>query len=280
MPDPSPLPPRPHALQRIFGRRRVLIGMLHLRPLPGSPRFAGGPVDEVVRHAVEEALVYRDAGFDGLIVENAWDVPFPKPGDHGPETAAAMAVVASAVRQHTALPVGINVLANGVIPSLAVAKAAGAGFVRANQWVNAYVANEGIVEGPAPAATRYRAGIGANEVAVFADVRVKHGSHAIVADRSLAEQARDVQFFDADVLIATGQRTGDPTPAAEVEVLREATGQPVLIGSGMAADQADTLAVADGAIVGSSLKEGGAWWQPLDPGRVEKMAAVAAEVWT
>lgn len=280
MPEAPPLPPRGDALRRIFGRPHALIGMLHCPPLPGSPHYEQGSVAAVAEHAVHEAVIYRDAGFDGVLVENAWDVPFPKPGDHGPETPAAMAVVAWEVRRRTGLPVGVNMLANAVIPAIAVAHAAGAQFVRANQWVNAYVANEGIVEGPAPAATRYRAAIGARDVAVFADVRVKHGSHAIVADRPLVEQARDAQFFDADVLIATGARTGDPTPVAEVEALRRATGLPVLIGSGMDSAQAETLAAADGAIVGSSLKEGGAWWQPLDPARVEKLAAVAHEVWS
>jgi uncharacterized protein len=94
---------------------------------------------------------------------------------------------------------------------LAVAKAAGAQWVRANQWVNAYVANEGFLDGPAPKAMRYRRAIDATDVRIFADVHVKFGAHAITADRSIDEQARDAEWFDADVLIATGTRTGSPT---------------------------------------------------------------------
>ncbi len=74
---------------------------------------------------------------------------------------------------------------------------------------NAYVANEGFIEGPAAEATRYRAGLHARDIKVFADVHVKHGAHAIVADRSINELTRDAEFFDADVVIVTGQRTGD-----------------------------------------------------------------------
>ena len=107
--------------------------------------------------AVAEGRRYRDGGLDGLIVENHGDIPFAKPDDLGPETAACMAVMAERVRREVGLPVGINVLANGALPALAVAKASGAAFVRVNQWANAYVANEGLIEGPAAKAARYRA---------------------------------------------------------------------------------------------------------------------------
>ena len=142
--------PRPHALEAIFGKRRaVAIGVIHSRPLPGSPGYEGEPVEDLYGFAVAEGRRYRDAGLDGLIVENHGDIPFAKPDDLGPETAACMAVMAERVRREVGLPVGINVLANGAVAALAVAKASGAAFVRVNQWANAYVANEGLIEGPA-----------------------------------------------------------------------------------------------------------------------------------
>jgi len=97
-----------------------------------------------------------------------------------------------------------------------MAAATGARFIRVNQWANAYVANEGIIEGQAAHASRYRSRIGAHPIKVFADVHVKHGAHAIVADRTLAEQTEDAEFFDADVLIATGSRTGDAAALDEI----------------------------------------------------------------
>ncbi len=87
--------------------------------------------------------------------------------------------------------------------------AGGADFVRVNQWANAYIANEGFIEGAAAKALRYRSMLRAEHIRVFADSHVKHGSHAIVADRSIQELTRDVDFFEADAVIATGQRTGD-----------------------------------------------------------------------
>lgn len=268
--------PRPHALEVLFGKRCVVIGVIHARPLPGAPDYDGQPVEELYAAALEDGRRYAAGGVDGLIVENHGDIPFLKPNAIGPETASAMAVMADRVRREVGLPVGINVLANGALTALAVAKAAGAGFIRVNQWANAYVANEGIVEGPAAAATRYRAWLQARELKIFADVHVKHGAHAIVADRSLAELTRDVEFFDADVVIATGQRTGDAAVLDEIRAIQEATTLPVVVGSGVtAANVGDILSVADGVIVASSLKRDGVWWHEVEPDRV---AAFMAEV--
>ena len=156
MPSKPVFRPKPHAIETLFGRRKAVIGVVHSLPLPGSPGYDGQPMADITAFAVAEARRYRDGGVDGLIVENHGDIPFAKPEHLGPETAACMAVMTEAVRQAVALPIGVNVLANGAVQALAVAKAAGACFVRVNQWANAYVANEGFIEGPAAIATRYR----------------------------------------------------------------------------------------------------------------------------
>ena len=269
---------KPNALAGLFGTTRPIIGVVHARALPGAPSYDGEPIEEVYAAAVQDGLAYRDAGLQGLIVENHGDIPFAKPDAVGHETAAAMSVLAERVRAAAGLPIGINVLANAAGTALAVAKASQAGFVRVNEWANAYVANEGLIEGPAGSATRYRAWLRAREVRIFADVHVKHGAHAIVADRSLEELVRDAEFFDADVLIATGQRTGDAATIGEVEAIKSAAALPVVVGSGVdETNVADILSVADGAIIASSLKRDGVWWNEVDPERARSfMSRVAA----
>ena len=276
MPAKPVFRPKPNTIASLFGRRKAVIGVIHSRPLPGSPGYDGEAMEEVIGFAVAEAARYRAGGVDGLIVENHGDIPFAKPEHLGPETAACMAVMTRAVRAASGLPVGVNVLANGAIQALAVAKAAGAAFIRVNQWANAYVANEGFIEGPAGAATRYRAWLHAREVKVFADVHVKHGAHAIVADRAIPEMARDAEFFDADVAIATGQRTGDSASLEELRAIAEGTSLPVAVGSGVTpGNVGDILTVADAVIVASWLKHDGVWWNPVDP---ERLAVFMAEV--
>ncbi len=265
--------PKSNAIAALFGGTKAVVGVIHLLPLPGSPGYAGQSMEALTAFALAEAERYRAGGVDGLIVENHGDIPFAKPDRLGPETAACMAVIADAVRRAAGLPVGINVLANAAQVALAVAKAAGAAFIRVNQWANAYVANEGIIEGPAAEATRYRAWLHAKDVRVFADVHVKHGAHAITADRPLAELARDVEFFDADAAIVTGQRTGDAASMEELRAIAAVTALPILVGSGVTPENvADILAVADGVIVASALKRDGVWWNAIDPDRMAVFA--------
>ncbi len=267
-------PPKRNSLLDLFGVNKPIIGMIHLAPLPGAPRYQGEPVGGIIDAALADARTWHEGGADGLLIENASDLPFAKPEHIGHETVAAMTVVGATLVREVPLPLGVNCLANGVLAALAVAKACGVRFVRSNQWVNAYIANEGFVEGAAPAAMRYRAWLRADDIRIFADVHVKHGSHAIVADRSLAEQTRDAIFFDADVLIATGQRTGDATDLGEVQGIKAASPLPVIVGSGLTAENAAALLkVADGAIVGSWAKVDGAWWNPVDAERVRRLIA-------
>lgn len=279
MPAKPVFRPKPNAIAAIFGRRKAVIGVIHSLPLPGSPAYDGMAMEEVIGFALAEARRYRAGGVDGLIVENHGDIPFAKPEALGPETAAAMAVMTRAVRLESGLPVGVNVLANGAIQALAVAKAAGAAFVRVNQWANAYVANEGFMEGPAGAAARYRAWLHAREVKIFADVHVKHGAHAIVADRSIPEMARDAEFFDADVAIATGQRTGDAASLDELAEIANGTSLPVAVGSGVTPGNVGAiLTIADAVIVASYLKRDGVWWNEVDPDRLATFMAEVARV--
>lgn len=270
---------RGDALEEIFTRtERVLIGVVHLLPLPGSPDHRGSEVEPIYERALADARAYQEAGFDGVIVENHGDIPFAKPGDIGPETAAHMAVATDRIRRETNLPVGVNVLANAALHALAVASSAGARFVRVNQWANAYVANEGLIEGAAARATRYRREIGAHGVRIFADAHVKHGAHAIVQDRPLAELVRDVEFFSADVVIATGQRTGHAADLDYIRAVKSATTLPVLVGSGVTCDNVrDILGIVEGVIVASALKLDGHWWNPVDPARATQLVARARE---
>lgn len=267
---------KPNAIQEIFGRAKAVIGVVHCRAFPGSPNFRGGPLEEIYDAALQDAESYVAGGVHGLIVENHGDIPFLKPELIGPETAAFMAIVTDRIRRATDVPVGINVLANAAIPALAVASAGGAAFVRVNQWANAYVANEGIIEGAAATTLRYRAALRADGIRVFADSHVKHGSHAIVADRAIAELTRDVDFFQADCVIATGQRTGDAAAFEEIAAIRSATRLPLLVGSGATeANIAAILEQTDGVIVASSLKQGGVWWNRVETERVQAFMQAA-----
>ncbi len=257
-----------HALKRLLAS--------FIDPFPGSPKYRGKPVSAIIDRALRDAENYIAGGVHGLIVENHGDIPFSKPEDIGPETPALMAVITEKVRERFGVPLGINVLANAALPAFATALAGGADFIRVNQWANAYIANEGFIEGAAAKALRYRSQLRAEHIRVFADSHVKHGSHAIVADRSIRELTRDVDFFEADAVIATGQRTGDSATLEEIDEIRAATTLPLLVGSGVTpANVCQILARTQAVIVASALKVDGVWWNDVDRERVKAFMAVA-----
>jgi membrane complex biogenesis BtpA family protein len=257
-------------IPRLFGVPRALIGVLHLRALPGAPRAAGA-LDAIVEAAVAEARTYEAGGFHGLVMENTHDRPYRK-GVAGPEVVAAMTAVGREVRRATRLPLGVQVLAGANREALAVALAVGGAFVRVEGYVFAHVADEGLIEASAGELQRYRRAIGAEGVCVFADVKKKHSAHAITADVDLAETARAAEFFLADGVVVTGVATGQPTAPEDVEAVRAAVGIPTLVGSGVTPENVGALRSADALIVGSSVKDDGVWSGRLDPARVEAVA--------
>ena len=262
----SPAGRRAALLQNVFGRERVLIGMVHLGALPGTPA-AEQPVGALAEAAVAEAELYRDAGFSAVMIENMHDRPYLKRAV-GPEIVAAMSAIGREVRRAVALPLGVQVLAGANREALAVALACGAAFVRVEGFVFAHVADEGVIEADAGALLRYRKAIGAEHVRVFADVKKKHAAHALTADVDLAETARAAEFFLADGVIVTGTATGRAAEPADVAAARGAVDLPVFVGSGVTPENFGAFAAADGFIVGSAAKQGGVWTGALERRRL------------
>lgn len=252
----------------VFNVDKAIVGMLHVPALPGTPRHEQS-IAQIAAHCGAEARALTDAGCDGVLIENMHDVPYLR-SDVGPEIVAAMTAVGLAVRAASPLPLGVQILAGANHAALAVAQACGATFVRVENFAYAHVADEGLM--PVAAAgplLRYRRQIGATAVRIFADVKKKHASHALTADVGLAEAARTAAFFGADALVVTGVATGEPTAPSDVAAVRDAVDVPVCIGSGLTPENLPELwPHADVFIVGSFLKAGGVWSQPLDPQRV------------
>lgn len=248
---------------------RALIGMVHLAPLPGSPRWAGS-MPEVVARAVADARALADNGVDALLVENFGDAPFPA-GSAEPATIAAVAVAADAVARAVPVPLGINVLKSDARGALAVAAAVGARFIRVNVHAGAVVADQGVVQTDAYRTLRDRRLLGA-DVRIFADVQ---GKHAVpLAPVDLEQHARDLVHRGlADALIVSGKATGEPTALAEVKRVRDAVpGVLLLVGSGVTPETAPgLLSVADALIVGTWVKRGGEVGNPVDPARVRAL---------
>jgi len=258
-------------IESLFGVRRALIGVVHLQALPGTP---GNQLDlKTIRsHAVAEARVYRDAGFHAILIENTHDRPYLK-ASVGPEIVAAMSVIGAAVREAVALPLGIQILAGANRSALAAGLACDASFVRVEGFVFAHVADEGLIEANAGLLLRYRRAIGASNIRVFADIKKKHSAHVITADVDIAETAKAAEFFAVDGVIVTGLATGQPADPKEVASVAQAVSVPTLVGSGITVENISAFRSADAFIVGSSIKQGGIWSNPIDVDRTRKLVA-------
>jgi membrane complex biogenesis BtpA family protein len=255
---------------------RSVIGMVHASALPGTP-FSRESIDAIVGRAVAETRVLVKAGFDGLIVENMHDRPYVL-APHGPEVTAAMTRIVLAVREAAPSAIlGIQILSAGEHEAMAVALAAGADFIRCENFVYAHVADEGLLgRAAAGPLLRYRRSIGAQRVKILCDLKKKHASHAITADLTIADAAHAAALFGADGVVVTGGFTGRPASEADLAEAREACSLPVVVGSGVTPAQLGGLfRHADALIVGSYTKKGGLWSNPVDPARCRELVAAA-----
>lgn len=254
----------------LFGARWPIIAPLALLPLPGSPRYSGR-MSPVIERALDDLAALVAGGVDGISFENMGDAPFFT-SEAPPETVAAFAAVISEIRRASSLPFGVNVLRNCSRASLALAHAFGGSFIRVNVLTEAYVTDQGIIEGSATELMRVRRLIGATDVAVFADIQVKHAAPLLA--RPIEEAALDaVERGLADALIVTGSRTGSAASADDLK--RVSRIGPTLIGSGLNPDNApELLPQAHGAIVASCLRYEGHVENPVDRARVAHFMGV------
>ncbi len=245
------------------------VGCLHLDPLCGSPGWKG-QFAPVIDRCLREAEVYKNAGVDGLIIENTHDRPYQKTQvDAG--CVAGLAVACHAVRERFGGPVGLQILAGADVAAIDVAATCDLDFIRSEGFAYAHVADEGIIEGDAANILRRRSHVFAGGIEVWTDIKKKHGSHAITGDLDLREAARGAVYCGADAVIVTGGLTGEPPRVEDVASLAGLHCR-VVVGSGVDARNISEFgAVADVLIVGSACKRGGDWKGPIDANRVQRL---------
>jgi membrane complex biogenesis BtpA family protein len=256
------------SFKELFPSEKPVIACVHLLPLPGAPLYEG-PVETIFKQALEEVNIFMRHGIDGLIVENFRDKPF-YPDRLPAETVASLAAVGREIVRSVPIPVGINALRNDGESAVAIGTAIGAAFVRVNAHMGAIVSEQGIIQGVSHRTLRLRSAL-RSHVLIFADVGVKHA--APLADRGLAVETRDLTERGlADAVIVSGELTGAETRASDVEVVKQHTGLPVLIGSGVTPENIEKFCnTADGFIVGSYFKKEGKADHFADEERVQSL---------
>jgi len=260
-------------LHQIFKTPNPIIGVVHLLPLPTSPRW-GGSLKAVIDRAEQEVTALASGGVDGIIVENFFDAPFTK-NQVDPAVVSAMTLIVQRLMNLVTLPMGLNVLRNDAQSALAIATCVRAQFIRVNVLTGIMATDQGLIEGQAHQLLRYRRELG-SDVKILADVLVKHARPLGSPNLTTAVQ-ETIERGLADGVILSGWATGSPPTLEDLELASAAAnGTPVFIGSGASWENVSTLMqAADGVIVSSSLKRRGKIEQPIDPIRVSQFVEAA-----
>ena len=251
--------------------KKIIIGMLHLLPLPGSPNYSGS-IDDVLDRAKSDLENLLEGGFTKVNIENYGDIPFPKKPS-SPVTISSFTKIVTKLEQEFDFDFGIQVMRNDALSGMSIAHVTGASFIRVNVLTGAMIAEEGIVEGDARSLIELRKKLN-SDVKVYADVLVKHAVPLGNQDLRLTAKAT-VERNMADGIIITGDITGEEASVDDLINLKDEIDKPILVGSGINKDNVNNyLKYCDGVIVGTSLKENNMTNNPVSKENVREFIKV------
>jgi hypothetical protein len=247
--------------------KKLVIGMVHLLPLLGSPKYRGS-IETIINEALTDAHSLAEECVDAILVENFGDLPYPV--DQTPLVSAlAMARVIGAVTSEIKLPIGINVRFNDYRCEIAMALVFGAKFVRVEGFVDNLLTDSGFIPACAASVMRYRHEIGAKNVEIWADVQVKEAT--TLGNRVISESASAAERNFADAIVVTGQATGLEPSTESLELVRRSVQIPIIAGSGVNSENVKKiLPLVDGVIVGTAFKKDGKVENRVDRAMVRK----------
>jgi uncharacterized protein len=258
--------------RKVFGDTKPIIAMVHFGALPGSPLYdAKAGLDGILAGVRKDLKALQDAGVDAVMFGNENDRPYEFNVDTA--STAAMAYCIGALRPDIKIPFGVNVLWDPM-STMALAAATGAAFAR-EIFTGTYASDMGLWTPNAGAALRYRGRLHRSDLAVLFNVSAEF-AHSL-DQRSLADRARSAVFSSIpDAILVSGAITGEAAAMADLESVKKALPDtPVLANTGVKhATVADVLKVADGVIVGSSLKVDGNTWNAVDPERAKEFMQI------
>ena len=254
----------------ISKNNKILIGMIHVPALPGTPYNKLSP-KEIINKCIQEAHIYKKSNIDSIMIENMHDAPYLK-RNVGPEITSLMSIIAYEMRKvFDREPLGVQILAGANKDALSVAFNSGCDYIRAEGFVFSHIGDEGVFESDAGELLRYRKTIGAENIKIFTDIKKKHSANFITSDVSIGEMAKNAEFFGSDGVIITGSSTGSEASTEEINYVYKSCALPVLIGSGITYDNLDNyVSISDGLIVGTYFKKNNFWKNDLDEEKIIK----------
>jgi membrane complex biogenesis BtpA family protein len=256
----------------VFGAGKPVIAMVHLGALPGSPLYdAAAGLDGLVEGARKDLMALQRAGVDAVMFGNENDRPYEFAVDTA--STATMAHVIGQLHREISVPFGVNVLWDPM-SSIALAAATGAAFVR-EIFTGSYASDMGPWTPDAGKAMRYRDRLGRKDLVLLYNVSAEFAYS--LDQRSLPDRARSAVFSSIpDAILVSGAITGEAAKMMDLEAVKAVLPDtPVLANTGVKhATVAEVLKVADGCIVGSSLKVDGYTWNSVDADRAHEFMRI------
>lgn len=254
-------------LQKIFRTSKPIIAMVHFPPLPGAPHYdAGRGMDGIIETAAADIAKLQDGGVDAVMFGNEGDRPYQLKAP--PEGLAAMSAAIGVLKRELKIPFGVNYLWDPVA-SVALGVASGAAFAR-EIFTGLYESDMGLWQPDAANALRLRHNLGRNDMKLLYNINAEFASP--LGSRDIAARAKSAVFSSlADIVLVSGPMTGQAAAASDLRIVKEAVDVPVFANTGVNIDNVgDTLAIADGVIIGTHFKTDGNTWNAVDGERVKR----------
>ncbi len=252
-------------MEELFGTSKPVIAMAHVPALPGTPRYdTRGGMQQIIERVGTDVQHLVDGGVNAIMFCNEDDRPYVFHA--GLEQVAAMTRVVSELAPRS-IPFGVDFLWDPTA-AMAIAHATGAAFIR-EVLTGVYESDMGLWAPNAGEVMRFRQRIGGEGIRVFYNVVPEFAS--TLGTRSVAQRARSaVVSCLADAVLISGPMAGSEPDLGLFRAVKDAIGDvPVFLNTGAKADNVGQfLQIADGVIVGSSLKVDGYTWNSVEPARV------------
>lgn len=255
-------------LNDLFHVEKPIIAMCHFKALPGDPGYDSQKgMEWVVESARADLRALQNGGVDAIMFSNEASLPYLTKVE--PITLACMARVIAELRSEIHVLFGVNVLWDPAA-SIDVAVATGASFVR-EIFTGVYASDYGLWNTNCGEIIRHRHAVHGQHVRLFFNIVPE--SAVYIAERHIVDIAKSTVFVSQpDALCVSGLTAGAETPFETLKQVKEAVpGTPVFANTGVRLSNAERiLAIADGAIIGTTFKREGYIWNEVDVNRVSE----------
>lgn len=260
--------------EELFGVKKPIIVLLHLRALPGDPDFCGD-INQVIRQARADLHAFQDSKVDGVLIANEFSFPYQLKAD--PVTVASMGYIVGQLKYDLKIPYGVNIVFNA-LATLDLAAATGAYFIR-SAFTGTYMGESGIMTADPALIVRRKKALGLNSLKLL--YKVNPESDAYLVERDIQTITKSIIFnCKPDGLCVSGANAGCETDTQIIEKVKKAAGDiPVFCNTGFnARTAAEKLAICDAACVGTTFKEDGKFENNVDPARVSELMGIVRSI--